>query len=171
LEADKFKDYEMGTIAGAMVQVIMPFGQYNPSELINLGSNRWTIRSKIGIAHRIDDWIMEFRTGLWIFTENTDFVDGFNLEQQPLFVANFHLIRNLSKSAWIAFDVGYGRGGRTIVEGELKDNRISTFRFGITFAYTVSPQHVLRLALTSGKRIERGADFDAAALLYQYFWN
>ncbi len=71
----------------------------------------------------------------------------------------------------MALGGGYGYGGRTIVDGEEEETRISTFRFGLTFAVPVARQHTLRLTLASGARVERGADFDAIGVSYQFRWG
>jgi hypothetical protein len=160
------------TIAGASIQIIMPFGQYDPSKLINLGSNRWTFRTQIGLAHAIGKWIFEGYSGVWIFTPNNDFYGGLRLEQKPLFTFKLHTIYSLPPlGSWIAVGVGYGKGGRTIVEDISKDTHISTLRLGLVYAIPIARGHALKLVLNSGIRFEKGADFDAIALTYQFFWG
>jgi hypothetical protein len=158
-------------LAGASVQIIAPLGQYDASRLINLSSNRWGIRSQVGMSHKLNPWIMETYVGMWIFTKNTDFLNGSQLSQDPLITAKVHLIRTMRKGRWIALDVGYGFGGRTTIDNILKDTYISTFRFGITLAFPLAPDHTLKLVGASGVRLQKGPDFDALALTYQYRWG
>jgi hypothetical protein len=162
--------YRQDVIAGATVQLIMPFGEYDPSELINLGSNRWTVRSGVGVSKALGNWTVEGYGALWIFGENNDFVDGLLLEQKPLVTAKTHLIRSFSGGRWMSLDVGYGFGGRTIVEGAERDTRISAFRFGLSYIWPLNPHHSLKLLGASGVRLEKGPDFNVVGLVYQFRW-
>jgi hypothetical protein len=164
-------NYDQGTILGAIVQVIVPVGQYDSSKMINLGSNRWTFRTQIGVSQKLKRWLLEAYAAVWLFTPNNDFWGGFELKQRPLFVGKVHLIRTLQNGMWLAIGVGYGAGGRTMIDNAPKDTRISAFRFGVTIARPLGRGHTLKLGLISGARLERGADFDAVALTYQYGWG
>ncbi len=64
LRLNEYRNYQQNTVAGASVQIIAPLGQYDPSRLINLGSNRWTIRSQLGMAKSLNKWIVESYLGL-----------------------------------------------------------------------------------------------------------
>ena len=81
------------------------------------------------------------------------------------------MIRSMRKGSWIALNVGYGCGGRTSVNDIPRDTYISTFRFGFTLAFPLSLNHTLRLVAASAVRLQKGADFDALALSYQYRWG
>jgi|GEM_PF-1742976 len=43
LTLDEFKDYQQDIIIGASVQVTAPGGEYTPTKLVNIGSNRWSV--------------------------------------------------------------------------------------------------------------------------------
>jgi hypothetical protein len=172
LRAGEFRSYQQKTIIGANIQVIVPVGQYDPARLINLRSNRWTFRPQIGMSHRAGKWYIESYLGAWFFTTNPDFYGGQKLTQRPLFVGKLHFIRTLTRrGAWGAIGVGYGIGGRTSLDDVPKDTRISTFRIGVALAVPIGIQHSLKFVVDSGVRLERGPDFDAVALSYQYLWG
>ena len=171
LRMPEYASYVQRTIVGASLQVIAPLGQYDSSKLLNLGSNRWTFRSQLGVSQVVGPWTFEAYAGAWFFTENTNFFGGSTLDQKPLLVGKLHVIRSFPRGWWLAADGGYGYGGRTSLDGEEKETRISTFRFGLTFAAPIARQHPVRVTLASGARVERGADFDAIAISYQYRWG
>jgi hypothetical protein len=171
LRASEFAGYVQKTVVGASLQVIGPLGQYDSSKLINLGTNRWTFRTQLGISQVVGLWTFEAFAGSWFFTDNSNFFGGSKKEQKPLLVGKLHVIRSFPKGFWLALDGGYGYGGRTRVEGVELETRISTFRFGLTFAAPIARRHTLRLTLASGARVERGADFDAVSLVYQFRWG
>ena len=94
------------------------------------------------------------------------------LEQRPLFTLKIHLIYTLNSSgSWIAIGAGYGIGGRSIVDDIERDTRISSLRLGLVYTLPLARGHALKLGLTSGRRFEKGPDFDALALSYQYYWG
>jgi len=171
LNGSQFAEYKQKTIFGINVQVILPTGQYFPEKLINLGSNRFTFRPQLGISHRTGPWILEAYMSGWFFLRNTNFLGGNKLNQNPLLAIKFHAIRSLPKGMWVAGGIGYGIGGRTIINEEEKDTRISALRLGITFAFPFKTYHALKINFNSGFRFERGPDFDAIGILYQYRWG
>jgi hypothetical protein len=165
-----FMGYKPSKISGASLQIFTPTGQYDPDRLINLGSNRWVFKPQWGFARYLKNWIIETYLSAYIFTTNSDFYGGMELKQKPLGAIKLHGIRSFPKNWWIALDAGYGIGGTTYLNGEKNDTRISTFRFGLTFAVPFGQHHTLRLTGVTGVRLERGSDFDAVALTYQYRW-
>jgi hypothetical protein len=170
LTKGEFAEFQQRTIFGAGLQVFLPAGQYDSSKLINLGANRWTLRSQIGVSQALGAWIVEASGGLWLFTTNSEFLTDNELKQRPLLTAKLHGIRSLRGGRWLALSVGYGAGGRTLINGIERDTYISTFRFALTLAAPLSAQHTLKLVLVSGARLKRGPDFDGVALSYQYRW-
>ena len=71
---------------------------------------------------------------------------------------------------WLAADVGYGVGGSTELNDVRLQTHMSTFRFGLTYALPLAENHSLKFTAVSGIRIERGPDFDAFGIAYQYRW-
>ena len=47
----EFAGFHEGTVAGAALMVSVPVGQYDPSKIVNLGTNRWAFRPRIGASH------------------------------------------------------------------------------------------------------------------------
>ena len=170
LKLKEYSTYKQETIVGASVQVRAPLGQYFPDRLINLGSNRWMVRSQLGISHHTGDWFYEGYVGLWLFTGNDDFWGGNTLEQKPLYAIKGHLIHTFSTGMWIDLGVAYGTGGRSYVNDLPSDTYLSTFLFGADFALPIDQQHFLKLTLLTSARLERGADINAISLGYRYLW-
>ena len=170
LQREDFPSYRQATVVGASLQVIAPLGQYDPNKLLNLGSNRWTARTVLGASKALDRWLLEGYLGAWVFGRNDSFFGGNTLEQKPLFTAKTHLIRLFDRGRWLALDVGYGLGGRSRIAGVERDTRISTFRFGLTFALPISGGHSVKFSALSAVRLEKGPDFDALGSSYQYRW-
>ncbi len=170
LKLDKFKSYQPQSIIGFSIQVYAPLGQYSEDKLINLGSNRWTIKPQIGISRYNGKWIFEGYFSVWLYTANNAFVVDSKLETQPLYVFKFHTIRSLPKNTWLTIDVGYGIGGKTILNDLLRDDRISSLRLGLSYAVPIAKRHTIKFAFLSAIRFEKGPDYDAFGISYQYRW-
>lgn len=171
LSLSEFKNYKQEIVVGASLQIIAPLGQYDPTKLINLGSNRWTFRPQIGISKSINNLIIETYLSGWFFTSNNNFFNGNRLTQNPIFAWKVHFIYTFKSKMWFALDAGYGIGGRTFINSEKRETRISTIRLGADLAIPFLKQHTFKISYISGIRLERGPDFDAVALIYQYRWG
>ena len=170
LKPGEFRDYKPEKISGFSIQIIAPTGQYFPDKLINLGSNRWVFRPQWGFSRNYSKWILETYLSMWIYTANSNFIDGYTFKQNPVFALKIHGIRKFENKSWLALDAGYGFGGRSSTNDVEGDNRISTLRFGITYAVPLSLHHTIKFSGLSSFALERGADFDAIAVAYQYMW-
>ena len=117
LEAKDFASYRQDLILGASLQLQAPLGQYDPSRLVNLGSNRWALRPEIGISKLLGRLLVEGVLSATFYTTNDDFFGGQRREQDPVLATQIHLIYLLRGGAWIAFDANYYSGGRSTVNG------------------------------------------------------
>lgn len=171
LKSSEFKEYRPKSISGMSIQIIAPTGQYFSDRLINLGSNRWVFHTQWGFSKNYQKWILESYISGWFYTVNNDFWGGNELSQRPILTLKFHGIRKFNNSSWLALDGGYGIGGRSRLNDELRDNRISTIRIGATYAIPIGLHHTFRINGITAIRLEKGADFDALSISYQYRWN
>jgi hypothetical protein len=168
----ELKEYKPKTIMGFSAQVIAPTGDYDSSILPNLGSNRWTLKTQLGLAqHFNNNWLMEFYLSGWFFASNNNYLNGQELKQTPFVGIKAHAIKTFSNGIWITADSGYGYGGKPSVNGVQKDVTISSFILGVSVAVPIAKAHTIRLAGKSSFRILQGPDFDGVFLTYQYFWN
>ena len=60
---------DIETIVGAGLSIQLPTGEYLDDKLINLGSNRYNIRTRLGVLHKRGKWAMEMTGGVWLYTE------------------------------------------------------------------------------------------------------
>ena len=105
LDLPDFARHKFGTIVGASLQVRAPLGEYDPAKLINLGSNRWTFKPRVGISQPFGPWIVEGHVTAWLFTDNPDAL-GYRLSQDPLWAIDGHLARLFGKGIWAFVDLG-----------------------------------------------------------------
>ena len=108
--------YEPGFSLDLVVDVTFPLGQYDNTQSLNLGQNRWYTRIGTPIIWQLGPWIPASRTTLeifpsvWFFGDNGDFV-GDNLHSDPTFELEVHLTRNLTSKFWGSLDATYSSSG------------------------------------------------------------
>jgi hypothetical protein len=166
-----FGSYRMGTLVGASVTVAPPLGQYDNTKLINLGSNRWSVKPEVGLSRAAGRWVVEMMAGVWLFTDNTDFNVGHTRAQDPIGSAQAHVTYRFSPRVWLAGDVNYYTGGRTAVDGVKHLDLQKNSRVGSTFSWAIDQHHSLRASISEGAYSTIGADFTSIAVGYNYAWT
>ena len=63
----------VNTTVGAALEIVMPFGDYNESKLINLGGNRMVYRPQLGILHQRRNWQFELTGSVFLYGDNDEF--------------------------------------------------------------------------------------------------
>ncbi len=171
LDSQEFQNYQQRTIVGTSVLIVAPTGEYNSDELLNLSSNRWSVRTELGVSRAIGKWALELMGNVWLFGANNNFFGGNRLEQDPLYVVKGHVVYSFRPGLWLGIGLGYGKGGRTIVNGVPRDTEQENSRFGVTFAYPFNKQHGIRVTAVTANNSGAGAEFHAFGLRYQYAWG
>jgi hypothetical protein len=84
MDLQEFRNYQQDLILGATLAVTAPIGQYDSSRLVNLGTNRWSIRPELGASKAFGPLTIELSAGPTFFTDNTDLLDGHSRSQEPI---------------------------------------------------------------------------------------
>jgi hypothetical protein len=170
LSPKEFATRTRETIVGTSLTVVAPFGQYDPSRLINLGANRWAFKPELGLSQPLGDWDLELYAGVWVFTDNDNFYGGQRRQQAPLVTTQGHVVYTFLPNAWVSLDYTYYTGGATTVGGQAKDDRNDNSRTGVTFALPVAKQQSLKLSWSRGVSVRVGQNFDTIGLSWSYAW-
>jgi hypothetical protein len=172
LRGQDFRGYRQRTIVGASLQLIAPLGQYDSSRLINLGSNRWTLRPQLGLSRVFSQhWSTEVTATAWFFEDNDDYYDGQRLEQDPLYALQAHLIYSFRPGLWAGLAYGIADGGRSEIDGVQRNDFQENQRWGLAFAFALNRRHGVKLAAVTGLSTRIGADADTVSVAYQYMWG
>jgi hypothetical protein len=171
LSSKEFANYKQDLIVGVSLQVSAPVGQYDDSKLLNLGANRWSFRSELGISKAWDKWTLEIAPSVTFFTDNTDFFNGNRFAQAPLYLVRGSVIRNFDSGAWISLDGTYLKGARTTLNGAPGDNEQENLRAGFTVALPINRQNSIKLNASTGIYTRTGTEFSLVGLAWQYRWG
>jgi hypothetical protein len=168
LSLEDFKNYQQDTIVGASLEVTAPGGQYDADKLLNLGTNRWSVKPEVGISKHLGPVTLELAGGVRFYTDNDDFFGGKVREQDPIYSVQGHLIYSFSHGIWAAMDATFYTGGQTTVDGVKGNNRLENTRLGATLALPVNRYNSVKLYFSTGVSTRTGTDFDAAGIVWQY---
>jgi hypothetical protein len=158
------------TTLGASLLVLAPTGQYDPSKLVNIGTNRWTVKPELGFSHPAGRWFLELYGGAWLFGDNNDFFGGSHKAQAPLATLQAHVSYNFRPRLWLAGDATFYTGGRTTVDGVEKADLQRNTRLGLTLALPVKRRSGVKVSWSRGVVVRIGGDFTTVAVGYQFMW-
>jgi len=134
--------YEPGFSVDLLADLALPIGEYESSQPLNLGQNRWYGRLGVPIIWQLGPWVpgrrttLEFLPAVWFFGTNDDFV-GQTLKTDPMFQLDAHLTRDFSEHFWASLDAAWYAGGRASING-VPGEALSNLGFGFTFGYQIN---------------------------------
>ena len=134
--------YEPGFSLDLLVDLAIPIGEYDSSQPLNLGQNRWYGRVGAPIVWQLGPWIpgrrttLEFIPSLWMFSDNNNFV-GRTLSTDPMFELEGHLTRDFHKDLWGSFDMTWITGGEATLDG-VAGEKLNMINAGFTLGYHIN---------------------------------
>jgi len=171
LSMKEFANYQQDTIVGISLAVTAPGGQYDPSKLVNVGTNRWSIKPEIGLSKAWGRLTTEFAAGVYVFTDNDQPFQGGTLEQDPIYNLQGHLIYSFGSGIWGAFDTNYYTGGRTATDNKTADNLQQNWRVGGTLAFPLSRQNSIKIYGSTTVYSRTESNYDIVGIAWQYRWG
>ena len=142
--------YEPGFSLDLIGDLAFPIGEYDSSQPLNLGQNRWYGRVGAPIVWQLGPWIpgrrttLEFLPSLWFYSDNDDFVSQ-TLSTKPMFQLESHLTRDFVEALWGSLDVTWMTGGRASLNG-MEGDALNNLGVGFTLGIHINEN----LQLTTG---------------------
>lgn len=169
LKGKEFLEYrashKTNTTVGIAVAVRVPFGQYKEDKLLNLGQNRFIIRPQVGFVHTRGPWSYELTGSVFFYTDNDEFFDGNKREQDHIYAIQAHVVRTFRPGLWASLSVGYGRGGRSTLNGVDKDDLRSIVLSALSVGFPIGRTQAIKLAyIRERTQVDLGTDADSLAL-------
>jgi hypothetical protein len=164
-------------LLGASVRVAAPTGEYVDTQLVNIGTNRWSIKPEIGYMQRVGPLIVDAYAGVWLFTSNGDFFATDPAappkvrSQDPIGSFEFHVSYDVKLRLWISADFNYWRGGRTSVNGVVAAETLqANSRVGVTGSMPLTRHQSLKVSYSDGVVVSVGSRFKTLSVGWQYGW-
>jgi hypothetical protein len=142
--------YEPKFSLNVITDFYFPIGQYDSSQSLNLGQNRWYGRVGAPVILQIGPWVPGRRTtfevlpSVWWFTDNNDYV-GQTLSTDPMFQLEAHLTRDFTEHFWGSVDTTWMVGGKSTVGG-VPGSSLNNLGIGFTLGYQINDN----ISLTAG---------------------
>ena len=100
LKPAEYAAWRQDLIVGASLTLTAPFGQYDKDRLVNIGTNRWSVKPELGMSQALGAWTLELAGGVTWFGDNDEFFNGNTRGQDPLYSLQAHFTRQLGRRAW-----------------------------------------------------------------------
>ena len=174
----EFVKWKQKVLLGASLKVVAPTGQYDPTKLINWGTNRWSFKPEFGYSQRWGKWVLDGYAGVWFFTTNHDywsrnaFFPGTRSQtQKPIGAFEGHLSYDFKFGFWVSLDGNYWFGGKTSVAG-IEDplTRQANSRLGGTGSVRIAKHQSLKFSYSNGTYIQFGGNYQNVSVAWQYSW-
>jgi hypothetical protein len=134
--------YEPGFSVDLLADLALPIGEYDNSQPLNLGQNRWYGRLGMPVIWQLGPWVpgrrttVEFLPAVWFFGTNDDFV-GQTLKTDPMFQLDAHVTRDFTERAWGSLDGAWYTGGQSSLNGA-SGKGLDNLGFGLTLGYGIN---------------------------------
>ena len=146
--------YEPGFSVDLLADLALPVGEYNSSQQLNLGQNRWYGRLGAPVIWQLGPWVPGRRTTLellpavWLFGTNDNYA-GQTLKTDPMFQLDAHLTRDFTAQLWGSLDMAWYSGGQASINGITQGNKLNNLGLGLTLGYTINDNLNLTLGYKS----------------------
>jgi len=134
--------YEPGFSVDLLADLMVPIGEYDSSQPLNIGQNRWYGRLGMPIIWQLGPWVpgrrttLEFLPAVWLFGNNDNFV-GQTLKTDPMFQVDAHLTRDFTETFWGALDAAWYTGGQASING-IQGEKLNNLGVGLTLGYQMN---------------------------------
>jgi len=134
--------YEPGFSVDLLFDLMVPIGEYDSKQPLNIGQNRWYGRLGMPIVWQLGPWVpgrrttLEFLPAVWLFGNNDNFV-GQTLKTDPMFQIDAHLTRDFTETFWGALDAAWYTGGKASIDG-VQGEKLNNLGLGLTLGYQMN---------------------------------
>ena len=155
-------------VVGVSLTVMPPWGQYEATQLVNLGYHRWAFKPEVGVSRQVGRWTVDAYAGVWIFTTNERYFPGRAERRQGSVAAwQTHVSYALPHRSWLAFNGTWFHGGQTRVDDVESPDRQRNSRLGATLSVPLSARQSLKIVYSTGATTRRGTDFNTFNVTWQ----
>ncbi len=159
------------TVAGFDFRVRVPLGQYDPTKLINIGTNRWTFSPRVGVSQSFGRLLTELYASGWFFTDNTEALGSSIQSQDPLTALQLHFVWVFGPGLWAAASTRQSFGGQLYVNGSPSGEAQTNNRIGVSVSLPISRRQGLKFAVTLGLSTAAGNDYNTFSGAWQGGWG
>ena len=172
MNAAEMRKWKQKTLIGVSLKVLAPTGQYDPTKLINLGTNRWAFKPELGYSHRWGHVVLDAYGAVWFFTTNPDYYPGTRSQSEaPVGAFEGHLSYDIRQRFWVSLDGNYWHGGEISRSGLSNPKTIqNNSRIGATLSVPLNARQSVKVSYNNGAYINYGGNYQSISVAWQYSW-
>jgi hypothetical protein len=178
MDLREYSQWKQKTLIGVSLRVVAPTGQYDPTKLLNYGTNRWAFKPELGLSRRWNHWVLDTYGAVWFFTENHEFFshNQFNpgvatQSEAPVGAFEGHLSYDVKPKLWASLDGNFWFGGKTSINGvENPSTMQRNSRIGGTLSVPITKRQSLKFSYNNGAYIQYGGNYQNVSIAWQYTW-
>ncbi len=174
LSVAQFASYRPITTVGVSLTITAPTGQYDPHQVLNLGSDRWSFKPEIAISHPFgteQKWEVEGYANSFFFTDNTSYRGREILRQRALPGLEGHISYSFIDRLWASLDARYSFRGSTFINGVNEDNAQQNFSLGSEVNLSLNSRNSLVFEFAKSLLHKNGPASSGFAVKYHYSWG
>ena len=174
LSAEQFANAETTTSIGLSVSMTAPTGQYDPSKLLNLGSDRWSFKPELAVSKPFGSdqrWVFDAYANTYLYTNNDRYRGVDVLRQRALLGLEGHISYTFNNTIWASFDTRYSFLGATNVSGVNQDNSQRNFIVGSELVVSPNLRNSFTFEFAKAAIHKNGPSLTGFAVKYDYTWG
>jgi hypothetical protein len=158
-------------VLGSSITAAMPISQYSGTKLINIGTNRWSLKPEVGVSIPRGRWDLDAYAGGWIYFDNPDsYPGGVVRSQDPILTVQGHVSYTIRRGFWLAGDGTWYHGGSARSAGATPSTSLNNARVGVTVSLPVQTRYTVKVAYTAGIVQRTGTNFRTISVGWQTVW-
>jgi len=169
--------YKPGFSVDIVGSLAFPIGEYDNTNPVNIGQNRWYGRIGTPVVWQIGPWVpgkrttFEFLPAIWFFGDNNDFV-GTTMETKPMYQLEGHITRDFMERIWGSIDVISYSGGKATIDG-VEGDALNNLGIGGTLGYQINDNMQLNLSYSStvNDKDDEDLKMDGFRITFIYGWH
>ncbi len=174
MQPKEYVKWKQKTLLGVSLKVVAPTGQYDPTKLVNWGSNRWSFKPEVGYSRQWKHLVLDAYAGVWFFTKNQQFYSPSGPQPQtenPIGSFEGHLSYDVKPRFWVSLDGNFWFGGLTSLNGVPNlDTRQTSSRIGVTASLPVTKHQSVKFSYANGTYVRYGGNYQYVSAAWQYSW-
>lgn len=171
LTLPEYPKYKQNILVGAGFRVTAPLGQYDPTKLVNIGTNRWSFKSELGVSKALGRLTLEILGTVTFFTTNGDYLGGQRLSAEPLYSGQLNAIYTFRSGIWGGLGGVYYGGGQTSINGGTATELEQNTRAGATLVFPAGRHNSFKAYWSTGVSTRTGTDFDTFVVSWVHLWG
>ena len=169
--------YKPGFSVDIVGSLAFPIGEYDNTNPVNIGQNRWYGRIGTPVVWQIGPWVpgkrttLEFLPAIWFFGDNNDFV-GTTMETKPMYQLEGHITRDFMERIWGSIDVISYSGGKATIDG-VEGDALNNLGMGGTLGYQINDNMQLNISYSStvNDKDDEDLKMDGFRITILYGWH